>query len=288
MKAPVQELDDNGSLKDAPKKPGRLEQDQNPDRAGPKVDAAPPPNMPESSEPPWKQKKQRGALTGDIATGELRTRLTLVPDRVPEPRSPQSAVPVFGTMRSLAGVIAVVAAVIVGYRWGSAPQVTPPSQQPAPASARTDLTPALAVSTANLEVSNADLKPTATPSTASAGANKASADAAQAATAGTSTAAVRQADAPEIAFLLKNGAELMANADVAAARLMFQHAAEAGSAEAAFALAETYDPLVFKKSGRRAAVTLDILLAQSWYEKARNLGSTVARERIVRLTQLPE
>jgi TPR repeat protein len=147
----------------------------------------------------------------------------------------------------------------------------------------------LALSTANLKVSNPDLKPTAAPSTASGGANKAGAGAAQAATAGvTSTAAVSRGDAPEIAFLLKNGAELMANADVAAARLMFQRGAEAGSAEAAFALAETYDPLVFKKLGRREAVTLDITLAQSWYEKARNLGSTVAQERIVRLTQLPE
>ena len=289
MKAPVREVDDNGSLNYAPKKLGRPEQDQNPDKAGPKDDFAPPPNMPESSEPPWKQKKQRGAFAGNIASGELRTRLTLTPDRVPEPRSPDSAVPVFGTMRLLVGVVAVVAAAIVGYRWGSAPQVAPPSQQFAPATDRTDFAPGLAVSTANLKVTNPDLKPTAAPSTASAGANKAVADAAQAATAGvTPTAAAPQGDAPDIAFLLKNGAELMANGDVAAARLMFQHAAETGSAKAAFALAETYDPLMFKKLGRREAVTLDITLAQSWYEKARNLGSTAARERIVRLTQLPE
>ncbi len=30
---------------------------------------------------------------------EERTRLTLAPDRVPEPQSPNSAVPVFGTLR---------------------------------------------------------------------------------------------------------------------------------------------------------------------------------------------
>jgi len=289
MQAPVRELDDNGSLNDAPKKPGPLEQDQNPDRAGPKADSAPPPNMLESSEPPWKQKNQRGAFAVDIATGELRSRLTLVPDRVPEPQSPHSAAPVFGAMPPLIGAIALVAAAIVGYRWGFAPQVTPPSQQLAPASDRTDFTRGLAVSTTNLKVSNSDSKPTAGSSAASDGTNKAGVDTAQAATPGvTSTAAGPQGNAPQIAFLLKNGAELMANADVAAARLMFQHAAKAGSAEAAFALAETYDPLVFKKSGRRAAVTLDITLAQSWYEKARNLGSTVARERIVRLTQLPE
>jgi len=82
--------------------------------------------------------------------------------------------------------------------------------------------------------------------------------------------------------------ELMANGDVAAARLMFRHAAEAGSANAAFALAETYDPFVNKKSGRREAITLDITLARSWYKKARDLGSAAAQERIVQLTQLPK
>jgi TPR repeat protein len=142
----------------------------------------------------------------------------------------------------------------------------------------------LAVSTANSKVSNPDLTPTAAPSIASAGVNNA--DAATASV--TSTAPARQGNAAEIAFLVKTGAELMANGDVAAARLMFQHAADAGSTDGAFALAETYDPSVFQKLRRREAVTLDIMLARSWYEKARNLGSTAAQERIVRLTQLPE
>ena len=276
--APVRELDDNDPLKYAPKKPRRPGQDQNPDRAAPEVDPAPAP-MPKLSEPPWKQKGRRRASAGVVATGELRPR----PDRVPQPQLPDSAVPVFGTMRLLVGVIAVVAAAIVGYRWGYAPQVR------APASDHAGFTPGLAVSTANSKVSNPDLTPTAAPSIASAGVNNADADAAPAATTGvTSTAPVRQGDAAEIAFLVKSGAALMANGDVAAARLMFLHAAEAGSAEGALALAETYDPSVFQKLRRREAVTLDITLARSWYEKARNLGSTVARERIVRLTQLPE
>ncbi len=289
MKAPVRELDDNESLKYAPKKPRRPEQDQNPDSAAPEVDSAPPPNMPKLSEPPWKQKNRHGASAGVVATGELRPRLSLMPDRVPQPQLPDSAVPIFRTMRRLVGVIAVVTAAIVGYRWGSAPQVTPPSQQRALASDHTGFTPGLAVSTTNSKVPNPDLKPTAAPSIAGAGVNNADADAATAATASvTSTAPARQGDAAEIAFLVKTGAELMANGDVAAARLMFQHAAEAGSAEGAFALAETYDPSVFQKLGRREAVTLDITLARNWYEKARNLGSTAARERIVRLTQRPE
>src|SRR5260370_21092045 len=286
MTAPVRESDDNESLKYAPKKPRRPEQDQNPDSAAPKVDSAPPPNMPKLSEPPWKQKDRHGAFAGVVATGEPRPRLNLVPDRVPEPQLPDSAVPVFGATRLLVGVIAVVAAAIIGYRWGSAPQVTRPSQQRAAASDHTGVTPGLAVSTANFKVSNPDLKGTAAPSIASAGVHNADADAATASV--TSTATARQGDAAEISFLVKNGAELMANGDVAAARLMFQHAAEAGSAEGAFALAETYDPSAFQKLRRREAVTLDITLARSWYEKARNLGSTAAQERIVRLTQLPE
>jgi hypothetical protein len=290
MEPPVRELDDDGPLNYAPKKPRLLEQDHNPVRARLKVvHSAAPPDMPLSSEPPWKQKQQRGAFAGDIATGELRPRLSLVPDRVPEPQSSHSTVPVFGTVLRLVGIIAVAAAAIVGYRWGSAPQVTPPPRQLAPASNRTDFTPGLTVPTANLKVSNPDLSPAASRSAASADTSERDADAAQAATAGvTSTAAAPQADAPEIALLLRNGAELMANGDVAAARLMFRHAAEAGSADAAFALAETYDPLVYKKTRRRGAITLDITLARSWYETARNLGSAAARDRIVRLTQLPE
>jgi TPR repeat protein len=88
--------------------------------------------------------------------------------------------------------------------------------------------------------------------------------------------------------MMKNGAELMANGDIAAARLMFKRAAETGDAGAAFALAETYDPLVLRKLGTRVALMSDIALAQSWYKKARDLGSTLAPERIARLTQLVE
>ncbi len=81
---------------------------------------------------------------------------------------------------------------------------------------------------------------------------------------------------------------VLANADIAGARLIFQRAAEAGDAAAAFALAETYDPLVLRKLGTKGGITSNIALAQSWYEKARDLGSTIAPERLVRLTQLPE
>ena len=87
---------------------------------------------------------------------------------------------------------------------------------------------------------------------------------------------------------MKIGAELMANGDVTAARMMFERAAEAGEAAAAFALAETYDPAVLRRLRLRGGIAPDVALARRWYEKARDLGSIAAPERIVRLTQIPQ
>src|SRR5262249_21742091 len=78
-------------------------------------------------------------------------------------------------------------------------------------------------------------------------------------------------DAADIALMIKNGTTLMANEDIAAARLLFQRAAESGAADAAFALAETYDPLVLSSWGRKGGVTIrsDVAQAQRWYGKAK-------------------
>jgi hypothetical protein len=94
----------------------------------------------------------------------------------------------------------------------------------------------------------------------------------------------RQHDAAEIAQMVKRGTELMANGDVAGARLMYQRAAEAGEPIAALALAETYDPLVLGKGG----IPPDLGLARTWYAKARDLGAAQAPERLERLARLPE
>jgi TPR repeat protein len=95
-------------------------------------------------------------------------------------------------------------------------------------------------------------------------------------------------DPSEISVKIKIAEDLMANGDVAAARMMFQRAAEAGDAAAAFALAETYDPLVLSRLRLRGGIAPDVALARRWYEKARDLGSVTAPDRIVRLTQLPQ
>ncbi len=98
----------------------------------------------------------------------------------------------------------------------------------------------------------------------------------------------RQHAADEIALMVKSGAELMANGDISAARLMYQRATEAGDATAALALAETYDPLVLRRLNPRWGITPDVALAHAWYEKAKDLGSAVAPERLERLARLPE
>jgi TPR repeat protein len=102
------------------------------------------------------------------------------------------------------------------------------------------------------------------------------------------TSPPRRHDADEIALMMKSGAELMANGDISAARLMYQRAAEAGEATAALALAETYDPLVLRRVNPKGGITPDLAQAHAWYEKAKDLGSTVAPERLERLARLPE
>jgi TPR repeat protein len=102
------------------------------------------------------------------------------------------------------------------------------------------------------------------------------------------TSPPRRHDADEIALMMKSGADLMANGDISAARLMYQRAAEAGEAAAALALAETYDPLVLRRVNPKGGITPDVAQAHAWYEKAKDLGSAVAPERLERLARLPE
>ena len=437
MSAPVQELDDNppsdagsssggpsgggapsndGPLNYAPKR-ARPEENQTPESAPSQavISTASPPDTSESPEPPWRRKKLRGLFTGDLAVVELGNRLTLAPDRVPEPPSPNFTTQLFGAIVRIAAVLAVAAMGAVGYLWHSVPQNIPPSRPPPPATDGSNLAPERSVSVANFRA--LDAKP-AMPPAASGLAREAASETTRSVTtsvaaaprtpapfsvqdsrvpvlgppqltvnagrlrqaneparltisavdAGTDAAVVisglapgstlsagkpmggdawrlsstefndaaitppagfvgamkltfelRRANdtvadrkslqlewsgnrvaapanalpsgsSPEIALMVKNGAALMANEDIAAARLMFQRAAEAGDADAAFALAETYDPLVLNKLGRKGGITIrsDVARAQSWYARARDLGSTLAPERLVRLSQLPE
>jgi len=131
-----------------------------------------------------------------------------------------------------------------------APQVAP---QPAPAPVVT--APAVAPTTVSTTS-----EPTATPASAS-------------------TPGARQLDAKEVAALMRRAEELMANGDLAPARLLLQRVAETKNARAAYQLATTYDPVTMKKFGNISVVP-DPALAQLWYQRARDWGSTDASGRL--------
>jgi hypothetical protein len=95
--------------------------------------------------------------------------------------------------------------------------------------------------------------------------------------------AQRQLGREEITVLLNRGKHLIANGDLAAARLVLQRAAEANDAEAALALAATYDPIVLREL-KVYGLTADAAMARAWYQRARELGSAAARQRLEMLT----
>ena len=96
--------------------------------------------------------------------------------------------------------------------------------------------------------------------------------------------AQRQLDREEVTVLLKRGKDLIANGDIAAARLVLQRAADANDAEAALALAATYDPYVLRGLKVYSFPAADVEMARAWYEKARELGSSAASQRLEMLT----
>src|SRR5258708_1961709 len=263
MSARGGDLDDNkGLLNDgpvsiAPERGRRPEHRQNPADAAPGVNKAPPPDAPKRLELPWKRKKRYRAFAGDVAAVELRTQLARAPDRIAGPalRHPvaraDAAAPGLGGAGRLISVMAVAATGAVGYFWGQATRTTLPSQQLARVSDRMDLAQQPSVRTSNL-----DSKSTAVRPAMSGVAPETAANAARDLTSGATSPAVahgasapqfngqgpsvraparqltvdavrlRQADTAEIALMIKNGAQLMANADIAGARLIFQRAAE--------------------------------------------------------------
>jgi TPR repeat protein len=84
------------------------------------------------------------------------------------------------------------------------------------------------------------------------------------------------------AAMLTKGEELLAQGNIASARLFFRRAAEAGLGRAALALAATYDPDELDRLGVRG-VQPDPAAARTWYERARQLGAVEAEERLKRL-----
>jgi hypothetical protein len=89
-------------------------------------------------------------------------------------------------------------------------------------------------------------------------------------------------DSDEIAILVKRGKDLLADGDLAAARLLLRRAAEAGSADGAFALGTTFDPLWLQRLGAIGAVP-DQTKARQWYQRAAELGSSAASQQLADL-----
>jgi len=90
----------------------------------------------------------------------------------------------------------------------------------------------------------------------------------------------------EIAALYERGEQLIAQGEIAAARLVFARAAGAGDGRSALALGASYDPNVLRKLGV-IGVRGDVALAREWYAKASGFGSREAAQRIELLTRVP-
>ena len=92
----------------------------------------------------------------------------------------------------------------------------------------------------------------------------------------------RHLDPDEIAALLKRAKGLLANGDIASARLLLERAADAREADAALLLARTYDPAVLG-TGDARSVTPDPARARNWYRKAAEFGSSDAQARVAEM-----
>jgi hypothetical protein len=81
---------------------------------------------------------------------------------------------------------------------------------------------------------------------------------------------------------LQKGDAMLAEGNVAPARLLYQRSAEMGLAEAAMALAGTYDAAEFPRLNVQG-IEPDTKEAKRWYERARELGAEEADSRLRRL-----
>jgi hypothetical protein len=91
--------------------------------------------------------------------------------------------------------------------------------------------------------------------------------------------AIHHLDPDVIASLLGRADALIANGDVAAARLALRRAADAGDSRAALMLGGTYDPALLESLSVHGIMP-DVAMARSWYERAKKYGSAEAPQRL--------
>jgi hypothetical protein len=266
--------------------------------------------------PPWKRLAKPAAprnvaaprFVGDRAMLELRQRLALDPDAVPQPHAELNRRSAADRLAlRVCGVIAIAALVAwgavslsrtrtAGKRVAEARVVTaitavkakPMHQHVAAAVAR----PALASAETPAVASAASAAEQTAPAWASAmglpllqadvpSAIKTSGPASPVA----ASAAAESRPGPnpdDIAAFVKRAQAFMTAGDVATARLLLQRAAEAGNAEAALALGASFDPLIVRQA-RAIGVQTDAAQARQWYEKAAALGSQAASKQLAKL-----
>jgi len=249
-------------------------------------------------------RKLKPKFSGDRAMLELRRQLALDPDLIPEPSSEGAAVigPLLIRLCSVSALAAVVAWGLLSYSAVkktveivamdtsaiAGNRVSVIAAQPLrlrQTISQTEESPSAVAKTEPVAVASADAG-TAAPAPASVIAP------AVAETPATASAPQRvtdrrslRLDGEEIAILIKRGKDLLADGDLAAARLLLRRAAEAGSAEGAFTLATTFDPLWLQRLGALGAVP-DLTKARQWYKQAAELGSSAASQQLAGLGDL--
>lgn len=92
----------------------------------------------------------------------------------------------------------------------------------------------------------------------------------------------RSVSAAEEEYEMQRASALIENADIAAARLIYEAMAFKGSAPAAFAMGQTFDP-EFLRNFTVGGLKPDIARAKKWYKKAVELGSSEAQNRLAAL-----
>jgi hypothetical protein len=87
-------------------------------------------------------------------------------------------------------------------------------------------------------------------------------------------------------LLLARAKALVAEGDIASARLLLFHLAERGEGDAAYELALTFDADMLARLGA-SGVESDPAIARGWYEQASQQGNAEAAERVKTLASLP-
>jgi len=80
---------------------------------------------------PWKQKMRSPIFEGDVAIKELRARLALAPEQMPEPPLYRAGDPIFAVVARLVGVMALAGVGALGFFWITTPHGAPPDSQAA-------------------------------------------------------------------------------------------------------------------------------------------------------------